>query len=358
MKRFRFPNLVAALGIAALSFGAVACGDDEDNNNSRADAAPLDDTPDAAPEPEPDAAPEPDTRTSTIAIADITAPQLNASGGLISIGISDATKEKTPVPDQRDNLGAGCVVWDYDLANGEEPPPLTDEGPIAITGTNAAIKGCSFSADREEYVCIGRDGATAAGDSFRPNGDDPTDVGKSITATVTIAGETFTASDLGAHLVLAGFDNAAFNGAFPIAALGPTVNPALDDSSVIVSFPAPLGPDAVEALANAGTYATVLGQGPGAPVADFVTQGASVNIKLAANDHFDAIDQSVTVGGEGFELDAASAKVDAIPTDGNKVTFSCTKDADDDEKDTCGGAAQIITVSGDVTNADLTGKSE
>lgn len=356
MKRYRFSHLVAALGVAALSLGAVACGDDDDDGGlpdaSTVDAASVD------AEPGIDAAVVPNTRSATLAVSEITTPQIIvdgngnvASGGSISLAFSDITGDDivAPVYDDRNGGSEGCAVVSYDLAGGEAPPPRTDEGAITISGANQPIPNpCTFNDDTGLYACVTASGALAGGDSFSPNGDDPNDPGdESLSATVTIAGETFNADDdLGTFITLTGFTNPAYNGSFPIVNV-----PVADGNVAVVAFPAPLGPGDAEVLAAAGTYAQTIGNGPTPARVDFITQGDQITVEKTTDSDIEPFDATVSVGGEGFVLDEDSDDVTNIPSDGSEMTFSCSGDGG-----TCGNAT-ITTVLGRATNADLDGAS-
>jgi len=305
------------LACAPLAFGA--CGGDDDDNGTADPDATVTPVFDAAPD-EPDAAPDP-TFGGTVSLAEvaITNPpfdQANVSGAVVNISFTDPLDVTVPPqPGYENNVGA-CKIFVYDLAAGDVPPKGSAGGPVSIAGTNGSSLpafGCDYNADADTYACSSADPAAAgtmamANTTIAANGNG--------TVTLTIPDANFSNETyVGMQIVLDGFIDEAANGRFGILA-----QPA--NTTLVLANPALL---AATTLSADSEYQTLIGAGPIPGGFNFLDDGtANVVVTKAGIENVPAIDTTLTVNGEGFDLDDDSDLPHAIPTDGTTpATFSC-----------------------------------
>ncbi|RMH38650.1 MAG: hypothetical protein D6689_18990 [Deltaproteobacteria bacterium] len=348
--------MVALICAAALPL-AAACGDDgdDDDDTTRPDASQPDidaAAPDASPPDAgtPDAGPT-STRSGSIAVTEISAPQLGGISGMaVSISFIDlSTVTVAPAFDSTNPaspLAGGCTVTVYTVGTDSEPTEV-DEGPVTIENTVHPIEApCTFVSALGYYACIEQAGAIAATDAVTDDGSLPAGTIPANTALVTIAGATFDENDVGRYIQIAGFPTAANNGSFPIVALGQAA------TQVVIANPAAVS----EAAGGDGSFSVISGAGPTPANRDALDDGTTpIKVSLGGNtgdvDDFSVMVQAL---GEGFQLDDETAgNLTAMPTDGSAVSFSCSGTNGDCGADT--GVVKVMVISGKTTDADVTG---
>jgi hypothetical protein len=300
------PRLVGIVLAAALG-----CGGDDDGGGD-------DNTPDAGDEPDAreqaDAAVEM-TRTGIVAVTETTV--LNGEGPVIISGavvsmnyVDDQSVTVQPVPGFTSNLN-GCAITVFDLAGGDQPPAITDEGAFTVTGTANGDFECSYSDDAGEYVCQSTDAEIRGG--VAGNAADATLT--ALDGTLFVEGAAFGLEMVGMTVELAGFGDA--DGVYPILDVIKTDTLVLDDFSMI----------AADATGEAGaTFTTFVGAGPVAgfdPIA-FLDDGTE-DVVITKEDSALVPGFTVTAQarGEGFFLSKASDQPNDFPAVAADVTYAC-----------------------------------
>jgi len=329
----RFPKLVPLLCAAALSFGALACGDDDDDDvvNPDAAAVPDADTTDAVPTPDAvqyDAMPV-STRSGSISVVDTTLINSADPGTWWRGAVVDVNMVVDPpvVAAAYDDLvppGIGCSATVYDIAGGDVLPIQQDEGAITIADTTSPLGPCAIPAGGDEYVCIFGANAIAAGDSVCAAADtcNTTNFGGMLpatTAAITIASGAFdntTKSEVGMYVQLIG------GGLSPQNASPVPVVDVLSPTTLLVGNPAAV----TEAASAAGQYLVVSGAGPSPAKRAFLDDAAVIKVSKAAGAETDAFtDSEVLPGGKGFVPTTATiGAMTTFPIDATAaVPFSC-----------------------------------
>jgi hypothetical protein len=305
----------------------------------------------------PDAAVPTATRSGTIAVTQvrITNPQADIAppdgpGGLSGAGVNIVFSDLTTatVPPAFDNFAgtSGCTVFTYDLADGQAPPDGADEGIVSVTeGTDHSPFGCAFNAALGEYVCAP---ATTNASGALPAGTTTTLVGS--TPVLIVMGADFSnMNPRGMYVVVDGFTNDDNNGVFPVVGFDDT-----NANTLAIGNPNVVA----ETLADAGTYALLVGVAPvPGNYNTFLDDGtADVKIAKAASDDINAIDSTQKANGQGFTLDEDSDEPHAIPTDGSAVSFTCSGTNGVCGPDEGGATANVLAVNMVATNGDISGK--
>jgi hypothetical protein len=332
----RWSRLLSISFTASLGLAAFGCGDD-DGGGERPDARE-----------QADAAAEPDAggedgllRSGTIAVTEAAItndlPGGPWSGGLVSVGFSDATTGNVPPPvaGYETNIN-GCLirVWDVDTHEGSDS---VDEGAVLVTGSENGDFACGFNAGQGEYLCQSTNPAIAMGSL-----DGVTIVDNVMTF---VAEGTQTAPEMvGMYMVVQG-------------------HPNIPDGSKIPIIDQDTGADTLT-IAGVGTvlpgdadsgFATFVGAGPvPAGGAQFLLGAAAdLNISKAAGDVVGVIDEDFTAHGQNFELvdDAAMDKYlpHTVPFDGSVVNFEC--DGAGCGAAGTGGVIEALVINGETTDA-------
>ncbi len=343
---------------------ALGCGDDDGGAN-----------PDAASNPdgsaEADAAEQALLRNNTIAIfeAKVVNPEglaVGLQGGEIRIDFEDETTPNAVQAldlngdGQPDSNIGGCRVTRVDVGVSVEKTK-TDEGVISVTGTGITNGdfNCAFNETAGEYKCQMTD-ADAAG--VLPVGSTATPVGSgAVLIAFNDAGKTFGAAYQGTGIVIAGFPDAAANGAFPVISPGGTA------TSLVVFNPDLAAPSTVTVE---GTYATFVGEGPvpaaaGPTPFNFLQNDSMVTLNGPTGSSIvdpwseastcTAAGCTYTTNGENstgtLDLDDASAAPNAFPVAGGvDFALSCGGTGGNCGR-TNGGTLNAFIISGETTDA-------
>jgi hypothetical protein len=296
-------TLFAALACASVA----ACGDDITKGNPadarRADAAPIDGSPDGMP----DAGPM-STVAGTFAVTDVSLLGADATavggirGGSISFVLNDLTMNGGTVL-AGTSVQNGCVVTKFDPTH--PPNPLLDGGPITVTnkppgetpptGLLKTVGPCTFQSAFGGYVCISNNltnaGMTAVGGVNGGTGANTIDF---VFATGTLTGESL----VGSYLVVNGFANTNYNSgtsAFPVVGQA-------GDTLVIAAATGDADAPEVKASGIAATVLNGFNPVPAAgATANFLGTG-SITIDKTAGTAFKMFSQDIDVPGEGFSL--------------------------------------------------------
>jgi hypothetical protein len=307
--------------------------------DAAADAAPdaaPDARPDAGPDAGPDAAPPdaplPATHGGAITVLDVEVVGLPGHGGSVSV---DFTKNgDTPVLDDRNVIGLGCVAHLYDLTKAG-PAPGLDEGTVILTGTTAEIPPCKFVDAQTGYLCTGASGQGKTGDAVAagPNSGE---------AALEIAAETkFGLKDEGRFVRISGATSTANNGEFPIV--------KYDDTGKRILYVNP----AFVAEEFTGSYAVAAGRGviPSATPPDFLLGVDKLKAELVAGGggHFESfVSSEIKADKIGFSFTAETqTAMTSMPLDGKAVTIECDKAGNK-----C-GSAQATALTLTTTDADV-----
>jgi hypothetical protein len=262
------------------------------------------------------------THTGIISIQDVSLQGVPQARHGLSVNVL-FTERRAPVFESEPGVATGCKAWVYDVAN-DPAPPLTDQGVITIDGLADGPYACTFDAD-SGYICPTSVGFGAVSVNVPAAGS----------ASYTIEGAAFSASDVGRYLRVNGAMTKTNDGAFPIVAV-------TSPDTVLVA-------NAVASAESFDSEYTVLAGGgpvPNNPSSPFAL-GSDVNVSIAPGGQkaFDFPEVGPIVPGGTFELDSASAAaISAVPLDGSSFSLGCGD---------CGAAEatllRITTSDGDTT---------
>jgi len=308
------------LGVGDVKLRDDGGGGDDEHDARIVDARLLDaEIPDA--EPVPDAEPAA-TLQGQIAVLDVTLTDPAAvaiSGGIRGAVINAAWQDLTGGGGEvvfGTGALASCTVVQFDPSHLPNPP--LDASPVTIAGNGLlkTVGPCSYDNTLGLYRCVSHQSTSTAITA--------TDLANPPTGVVSYAfsSQTFpTAPQLvGSQLLVNGFTNAAFNAAsspLQIVSQGGT-------TTLVVSNVAGEGQGT---QSTTGAFTVLNGVGPVAGVgsnADFLGTGSTeVHITKAANGVWPAIDQTISVLGEGYDLDDGSALVHGFPAIATAQSYTC-----------------------------------
>ena len=348
----RFLSVFFSAGLALAAFG---CGDDDGGNGDRPDARPsADSSPD-----DPDAGGDGLLRSGTIAITEASItndiPGSPWSGGLVSVGFSDATTGSAPAPvaGYETNIN-GCLIRIWDVGTNEESDAV-DEGAVQVTGTENGDFACGFAAAANGYVCQSTTPAIAGGVPGNAENFTLAGAGGGAPGTLTFVGGAADATMVGMYVTLAGFTGVPADARFPVIAFAD--NGGGDDTLTLAGVPNTGGEITGGATA---AYSTFVGLAPVPTGAQFLLGAAdAITVAKAAGDVVGVIDEDFTAHGQGFELvdDAENNRYlpHTIPVtaaaDAVEVNFECEEAGCGAEG--TGGDIAAIVINGETTDAEV-----
>ena len=203
-----------------------------------------------------------------------------------------------------------CMVFEYNLSEGQQRPVQMDEGEISITGTLYGEFGCRFFEDAGRYRCQSNDPAVASGSATSATMNN-------VTGRVTFSGVTFPAEVRGMGIRFQGFPDAAANDRlYPITAVE-------DDGATLALMNLPVTSVDTDGI----TFDTFIGEAPITGALDFVGENEEIVVSKEAGPVVDAFEGSMRAPGQGFQLvndpENGYYLPHAIPTDGSAWSFRC-----------------------------------
>lgn len=300
-------------------------------------------------------------RSGTIAVAQTQITGANGdlpagglSGATVSINFTDLTSVTVPPLPGLDNNIGGCLVISYDFAAGDELPTTTDEGPLVISGTNHEPFGCAYSDLDGRYHCQSTTVANAGGSADQV-AYTLTNAGQTIT--FTFEGSPFSAANAlrGTYVIFTGLTETAGGAASPLNGVAMPVIGNDTTSLTVANTPAYVGAGGTGGAT--ATYTALIGEAPIPGGFQFLDEGDTVTVSHpTASDFVGEFEKTSGVDGTGFDLDDASALPHEFPATAADLTYSCSGAGG-----TCGtadaGQLNVMTISGEATNAPLDGLS-
>lgn len=231
-------------------------------------------------------------------------------GREVAIGFGSRAETGAPTLEEQPGAALGCKAWVSTPAQAEAADIGRNEGAVAFTIPAPPIPACSHTARGYECPFMATQ-STGGAIGLGPTAG---------TATLTDLDVTFNANNTsGAFVRIAGAENAANNGLFPIVGL------AGADTIVYAN-----AASVVEVLPVAANHVNLAGAGfiPDAADPGFLADGDALTFTLTpggANDlaAFNLVTGAGGVGDDFTLVVGELAKLNALPNDGTAFTITC-----------------------------------